>query len=153
MHSSNIFGAWMNHGQTRTHKTHHGPNLGEATTFPLIVLFLLGHRAYSQIPFCFRTPKLGILKFSKLGLPWLWKPIIFFTNLALMWDLKQSCSPRREIFNGMWHATCTQVNQGDFLFLVVGSQIGTLTPSPSFGHNLCFKTQMGHVRPFKKSTF
>ncbi len=25
----------MNHRQIRTHKTHHGPNLGEATTFPL----------------------------------------------------------------------------------------------------------------------
>ncbi len=29
------FGARTNHGQTRIHKTHHDPNLGEATTFPL----------------------------------------------------------------------------------------------------------------------
>ncbi len=35
MHSLNTFGARMSHGLTRTHKTHHGPDLGEATTFPL----------------------------------------------------------------------------------------------------------------------
>jgi len=42
------FGARMNHGQTqihKTHKTHHGPDLGEATTFPLIVLSMLSHGA------------------------------------------------------------------------------------------------------------
>ncbi len=32
--SWNTFGAWMNHGQTRTHR---GLDLGETTTFPLIV--------------------------------------------------------------------------------------------------------------------
>jgi hypothetical protein len=47
----------------------------------------------------------------------------------------------------MWHATCTQVNQGDFWLLVVGSQIGTLTPDPSFGHNLCFKYPNGSCEP------
>jgi len=31
----NTFGAWTSHEQTQTHKTHHSPNLGEATTFPL----------------------------------------------------------------------------------------------------------------------
>jgi hypothetical protein len=34
MHGWSIFGAWMSHGHTWTCKTHHGPNLGEATTFP-----------------------------------------------------------------------------------------------------------------------
>jgi hypothetical protein len=49
MHSWNTFGAWTNHGQKKTHKIHHDPNLGEATTFPLIVLFVLGHIPYIQI--------------------------------------------------------------------------------------------------------
>jgi hypothetical protein len=31
------------HKQTRTHKTHHGSDLGEATTFPFIVYSILGH--------------------------------------------------------------------------------------------------------------
>jgi hypothetical protein len=39
----------------------------------------------------------------------------------------------------MWHATCTQIKQGGSWLLVVKSQIGNLTPHPSFGHNLCFK--------------
>jgi hypothetical protein len=33
VHSWNIFGAWMNHGQTHIHNTHHDPDLGEATTY------------------------------------------------------------------------------------------------------------------------
>jgi hypothetical protein len=47
----------------------------------------------------------------------------------------------------MWHATCMHVIQGDFLPLVIGSQIGTLTPSPSFGHNLCYKYSNASCKP------
>jgi hypothetical protein len=36
MHSWNTFGAQTSRRQTWTHRTHHGPDLGEATTFPLI---------------------------------------------------------------------------------------------------------------------
>jgi hypothetical protein len=39
MHSCNILGAWTNHGHTRTHKTHHSSDLGEATTFPPYNIF------------------------------------------------------------------------------------------------------------------
>jgi hypothetical protein len=41
MHGLGTFGARTRHGQTRTHKTHHGPDLGEVTTFPLIVYYLI----------------------------------------------------------------------------------------------------------------
>jgi len=47
----------MNHGQTRTHKTHHGPNLGEAITFPLIVYFVPSHETSTQMSICLGTPK------------------------------------------------------------------------------------------------
>jgi len=40
------------------HKIHHGPDLGEATTFPLIVFFVPGHKIDTQMSFCFGTPKL-----------------------------------------------------------------------------------------------
>jgi len=56
------FGVRTSHGQIRTHKTHHGPNLGEATTFPLIVYFVPGHRANTQMTFCLEIPKIGILE-------------------------------------------------------------------------------------------
>jgi hypothetical protein len=43
MYNWNTFGAWMNHGYTRIHKTHHSPILGEGTTFPLIVFCVINH--------------------------------------------------------------------------------------------------------------
>ncbi len=99
-----IFGAWMNHKQTRTHKTHHGSDLGEAITFPLLILFMFGHGANTQMSFCFRTPKSG---FPKLRLLRLWRPITLCADLWLKWGFKQSCSPCQELSNGKCHATCT----------------------------------------------
>jgi len=57
MHSWNTFGARTNHGQTQIHKTHHGPDLGEAATFPLIVYFVPLHEAHIQMAFCLGSPK------------------------------------------------------------------------------------------------
>jgi len=57
VHSWSTFGARTNHGQTWTHKTHHGPDLGEATTFPLILYFVPPHEAHIQMVFCLGTPK------------------------------------------------------------------------------------------------
>jgi hypothetical protein len=93
------------------------------------------------------TPNLGISKFSKLGLMQLWRPIHFCADLWLKWGLKQSCSPHRQLSNSMWHATFTQGNQGDFWLLMVRSQTANLTPSPSFGHNLCFDHSNGSCEP------
>jgi len=50
----------------------------------------------------------GIPKFPKLGLLWLWGSITLHVDLRLRWGLQQSCSSPRELSNGMWHATCTQ---------------------------------------------
>jgi hypothetical protein len=47
----------------------------------------------------------------------------------------------------MSHVTCTQANQGDSWLLVVRNQIANLTPSPSFGHNLCFMCPNGSCKP------
>ncbi len=51
------FGVMTSHGQTWTHKNHHGSNLGEATTFPLIVYFVPGHKTSIQMSFCPGIPK------------------------------------------------------------------------------------------------
>ncbi len=90
---------------------------------------------------------MGVLKFPKLGLPWLWRPITLCVDLWLMWGLKQSFIPHQNIFNDVWHTTCTQGNQGDSRFLMIGSQIDNLTPDLSFGHNLCFKNPNGSCEP------
>jgi hypothetical protein len=47
----------MSHGQTRTHKTHHSLDLGEATTFHLIVYSVPGHETDTQMSFYLETPK------------------------------------------------------------------------------------------------
>jgi hypothetical protein len=135
----NIFSARMNHMHTQTHKTHHNPNLGETTTFPLIVFFMLDHRGCTQMSFCPRIPKSRLLKFLKLRFSQLWRPITFCACLQLKWGLKKSCSLHWDLSNNMWHVTCTKVNQGNFWFLVVRSQIGILTLNISFGHILCFE--------------
>jgi len=131
VHSWSTFGARTNYGQTRTHKTHHGLDLGEATTFPLVVYFVPSHEAH--------IPKLGLLQ--------LWGPIISRANLWLRWGRKKNYSHCREISNGMSHVTFTQVNWVDSRLLMVGSQTANLIPSLSFGHNLCFRCANGWCEP------
>ncbi len=90
---------------------------------------------------------MGVPKFPKLGLLQLWDHITLCENLRLKWSLKKSCSLCQELSNGMWHATWTQGNPVDSWLLVIGSQIGNLTPDLSFGHNLCFKCPNGSCEP------
>jgi hypothetical protein len=147
VHSWSTFGARTNHGHKQIHKTHHGPDLKEATTFPFIIFSMLGYGAYTQMSLCPKIPKLEIPKFSDLGLPQLWKPITFHESLQLKWGLKQSYNPRQEFSKYMWHTTCTQLNQGDSWLLMVENQIGNLIFDLSFDHNLCFKYSNGTCEP------
>jgi hypothetical protein len=104
VHGWSTFGARTNHGHTWTHKIHHSLNLGQATTFLLIVFSMPSHESCTQISFCLGIPKSGVLKFPELGLLWLWKPKTFCADLWLNWGLKQSCSPCQKLFNDMLHA-------------------------------------------------
>jgi hypothetical protein len=92
MHSWSTFGARTNHEQTWTHNIHHDPNLGEVTTFPLIILSGPSHRAYTQMSFYLGTLKLKVPKFLKLGLSRLCTLITFCADLWLRWALKHSCT-------------------------------------------------------------
>jgi hypothetical protein len=139
MHTLNTFGARTSHGQPWIHKIHHGPDLGEATTFSLVVFSVALHGGHIQMAFW--------LKFPRLGLPWLWGPITSCENLWLQWGLKQSCSPCCELFNGMSHVACTQGNWVDSWLLVLGSQIANLTLGLSFDHNLCFRCPNESCKP------
>jgi hypothetical protein len=47
----------------------------------------------------------------------------------------------------MWHIICNQVNWVDSWLFLVKSQTGTLTPGPSFGHNLCFRCLNEQCKP------
>jgi hypothetical protein len=56
VHNLSVFCARTNHEQTRSHKTHHGPDSGEATNFLLIVYYVPGHGTSTQMAFCRGTP-------------------------------------------------------------------------------------------------
>jgi hypothetical protein len=56
MHNCNIFSAQTNQEQTQIHKIHHNLDLGETTTFPLIVFSMLGHRVCTQMSFFLGFP-------------------------------------------------------------------------------------------------
>jgi hypothetical protein len=55
MYCLSTFGARTSHGQIRIHKIHHGLDLGEATTLPLIVYYVPLHEAHIQTTFCFKN--------------------------------------------------------------------------------------------------
>ncbi len=72
--------------------------------------------------------------------------ITLCSNLGLKWGLKQTCSSRWNISNGVSHSICTHQGWVDSQLLVVGSQIGNLTPNPFFCHNLCCKCSNGSCK-------
>ncbi len=86
-----------------------------------------------------RDSQNGVPKLSQFGLPGLWAFITSYSDLRLGWGLKQTCSSPWELSNSMSHSTCTHWGRVDSRLLVVGSQTASLTPDPSFDHNLCFR--------------
>jgi hypothetical protein len=83
MHNLSTFGAWTNHEHTQTNKTHCWPDLGEATTFPLIVFSMINHKGYIQMSFCPGIPKLKVLKLPKLGFPTFWRDITSYVDFKI----------------------------------------------------------------------
>jgi hypothetical protein len=71
-----------------------------------------------------------------VGLPGLWTAITPRPNLGSGQGLNQSCSPQRELSNAVLHSRSARREQVDSWLLMVGSQTTSLTPGPSFAHNL-----------------
>ncbi len=65
------------------------------------------------------------------------------SNLWLGWGLKQTCSSLWELSNNVLHSTYTHRDRVNSRLLVVESQTISLTPGPSFSHNLCYKCLNG----------
>jgi hypothetical protein len=137
---------------TRTHKTHHGPDLGGATTFPPYSILCSSPRRLHPNGYFSRDSRMGVPKSRQMGLPGFWSPITLRADLGSQCSLKQSCRSHRDLSNGMSHVLCSQVFRVDSRLLVVGSQnwqtLENSTPDPSFGHNLCFRFQMSNASPF-----
>jgi len=101
----------------------------------------------------------GVPKLSRFGLLELWTLITPRPKLGSGRALNQSCSSPRELSKGVSHFTCTHRNRVDSRLLVVGNQIASLTPGPSFDHNLCCRCSNGScdaildiytLRPFQR---
>ncbi len=90
-----------------THLTHHGPDSGEATTFPLIVFSAALRRGYIQMALFLRTPKLesrNYLETVPIGVPRLWEFITPDCRVGSRQGLNQSCSPCRDFPNDGSHS-------------------------------------------------
>jgi hypothetical protein len=139
----------MNHGQIQTHKTHHDPNLGVATSFPFIVYSMTSHRIIIQMAYFLRLPS-GSPEIPKVGTPTtfqLWGFITLCVDLWLKWFLRKSCSLHWELSNDMSHVTWTWRNRGDPWLLMFRRQTVNLTPNLFLGHNLCFRCPNGSCKP------
>jgi hypothetical protein len=123
------------------------PKLGGSHHLPPYSILCASPQGPHQNGILSQDFQMGVPKLPKLGLPRLWGPITSHVDLELRWGLKKSCSPRRELFNVMSHATCMQQNRVDYWLLVVGSQTANLTPGLSFDHNLCFRCPNGWCKP------
>jgi len=86
-----------------------------------------------------RDSRVGVPKSRQMGLPGLWSPITLRADLGSRCGLKKSCSSRRELCNAVLHSRIGHREEVDSRLFVIGSQTGSSTPDPSFGHNLCFR--------------
>jgi hypothetical protein len=124
---------------TLDHKTHHGPDSGDATTIPHIVYSATlreSHIQMAQIP---GTPEMESRNCPEIvpsGVPGLWEVIAPRPDLGSQRDFNRSYSPRRHLSNAVSHSRFGHRERVDSRLLVVGSQTANLTPGPSFVHNL-----------------
>jgi hypothetical protein len=118
------------------------PRLGPreyATTILPIVYSATFRRTYIQVAQIPGTPEMESRNCPEIvptGLPELWTAITLDCRLGSQRGLNRSCSPRRDLSNAMSHAQIGCREGIDSRLLVVGSQIASLTPGPSFAHNL-----------------
>ncbi len=73
------------------------------------------------------------------GVLGLWELITPDCEVWSQWGPNQTCSPRGDLFNDVSHSQFGGREEVDSRLLVVGSQIASLTPGPSFAHNLGYK--------------
>jgi hypothetical protein len=93
-----------------------------------------------------RTPKLESRNCPEIipsGVPGLWELITPDCRVGLQRGLNQSCIPSPDLSNDVLHSQIGCRQKVDSRLLVVGSQTASLTPGPSFAHNLGCKYPNG----------
>ncbi len=133
------FGVGTSHRQPWTHLTHHGPDSGEATTFPQIVFSAALCVGYIQMALFPGTPKLesrNCPEIVPVRVSGLWELITPDYRVRSQQGLNQSCISPWELSNAVSHSQFGCWEEVDSWLLVVGGQTASLTPAPSFAHNL-----------------
>jgi hypothetical protein len=123
------------------------PKLEGSHHFPPYSIFCVSPRHPHSNGFLSRDSQGGVMELPWLGLSQLCGTITLCSDLWLGQGLKQSCSSRRELSNGVSKSPYTHQGQVDSQLLVVGNQIASLTPDLSFCHNLCCKCPNGSCKP------
>jgi len=137
-HSGTPLGVGTSHGHFGP-KTPHGLDSGEATTFPHIVFSTPHFGDYIQMALFPATLKLESRNCPETipgGVPGLWELIIPDCKVWLQRGLNQTCSPRQDLSKDVSHFQFGRRKEVNSRLLVVGSQTDSLTPGPSFAHNL-----------------
>ncbi len=133
-HSGTPLGVGTSQGNW-THLTHHGPDSGKATTFPLIVFFAPLHRGYIEVTLFPGTPKLESRNCPENvpgGVPGLWELITPDFRVGSQQGLNQNCSPRRALSNDVSHSQIGCREEVYSRLLVVGSQTAQFDSRPFF---------------------
>ncbi len=129
--------------------TQDSPRLGLGGSHHLPPYSILCASPRGPHPNCFLSwdSQVGVPKLHQPKLPQLWGRITSSVDFRSQCSLKQSCNPRRDLFNGMSQVAFTQENRVDSRLLVVRSQNANLTPDLSFAHNLCFRCPNEQCEP------
>ncbi len=114
------------------------PGLGGSHHFPPYSILCVIPRRLHPNGFLSRDSQNGVPKLSRFGLLGLWTVIASRPNLRSGRGLNQCCSSRRELSNVVSHSPSACWEWVDSQLLMVGSQNSSLTPGPSFAHNLGF---------------
>jgi hypothetical protein len=141
-HSGTPLGVGTSHGHFGPQHTPR-PGLGGSHHLPpYSILCATPPRLHPNGSFS-RDSQVGVPKLSRncpkivparvLGL---WELITPDCKVWLQQNLNQTCSPRRDLLNDVSHSQFGRREEVDSRLLVVGSQTGSLTPGPSFAHNL-----------------
>jgi hypothetical protein len=136
---------------TLTHKTHHGPDSGEATTFPHIVFSMLLRGDYIQMALFPGTPKLesrNCPEIVPVGVLGFWELITPDCRVWLQQGLNQSYNPRRDLSNAVSHSQFGGRKEVDSRLLMVRSQLPALLLPITWATYV----QMANARPFSIST-
>jgi hypothetical protein len=131
---------------TWTHKTHHDTNLGEATTFLFIVLFVTNHMGCTQISFFPGLPSWESWNFE-IGILAILEAHNFLCKTFIEVRSKAKLYLSLRTFQRYVACHLHPCNLRQFLTFSGQKSNWHLTPRLSFSHNLCYKYWNGSCEP------